>query len=319
MSDNEAAEEADAEAEPEETESGIQDGDFVRIHYTVRTQSDDRVVDTTRQDVAEEAGIDDDEYEFEPRIIVVGEGHVFPGVDDALIDSEAGDEGTVEIPAEDGFGEYSQEEVRTVSTNKIDEENRRPGAQVQIDDEQGYIETVIGGRARVDFNHPLAGEDLEYDYEVIEVVDDDEEQAAGLLGMYLQMEPELRIETETVEEEVTVEDEEGEETTRTEEVEQRTLYIEANQQMQMNQQWMFQKQQVAQDLMDRLDLDRVVVEEVFDGSSAGMMGGMGGMMGGMGGGDGLEEELEDIEGDLEDADVDAEEIVEELEDADLEE
>ena len=306
MSDNEAETEADAEAETEETESGIQQGDFVRLDYTVRTQSDDRVVDTTREDVAEEAGIDDDEYEFEPRVIVVGEGHVFPGVDDALVGSEAGDEGTVEISAEDGFGEYNQEEVRTVSVNKIDEENRRPGAQVQIDGQQGYIETVIGGRARVDFNHPLAGEDLEYEYEVIDVVDDDEEKAAGLLGMYLQMEPELRIETETVEEE----DEEGE----TEEVEQRSLYIEASQQMQMNQQWMFQKQQVAQDLMDRLDLDRVVVEEVFDGSGGGMMGGMGGMMGGMGGAADIEEEIEDLEGELEDADVDAEEIVDELED-----
>lgn len=311
MSENEA----DAEAETEsESTSGVQEGDFVRIDYNVRSTSDDRVVDTTRQDVAEEAGIDDDEYDFSPRIIVVGEGHVFPGVDDALIGSEVGDEGTVEIPAEDGFGEYDQEQVRTVSASKLDEENRRPGSQVQIDGDQGYVERVIGGRARVDFNHPLAGEDLEYEYEVVDVVEDDEEKAAGLLGMYLQMEPELRIESETVEEAVTVEDEEGEETTETEEVEQRTLYIEANQQMQMNQQWMFQKQQVADDLMDRLDLDCVVVEEVFDGSGGGMMGGMGGMMGGMGGAEELEEEIEDLEGELEDADVDAEEIVDELED-----
>ena len=311
MSENEA----DAETEAEETtEDGIQEGDFVRIDYNVRTVSDDRVVDTTRKDVAEEAGIDDDEYDFSPRTIVVGEGHVFPGVDDALTGSEVGDEGTVDIPAEDGFGEFEQEQVRTVSANKLDEENRRPGAQVQIDGEQGYVETVIGGRARVDFNHPLAGEDLEYEYEVVEIVDDDEEKAAGLLGMYLQMEPDLRIEAETVEEEVTVEDDDGEETIETEEVEQRTLYIEANQQMQMNQQWMFQKQQVADDLMDRLDLDRVVVEEVFDGSGGGMMGGMGGMMGGMGGAEAIEDEIEDIEEDLEDADVDAEEIVDELED-----
>ena len=310
MSENEA--DAENEAEAAETESGIQDGDFVRIDYNVRTVSDDRVVDTTRKDVAEEAGIDDDEYDFSPRIIVVGEGHVFPGVDDALLDGEVGDEGTVEIDAEDGFGEYDEEEVRTVSANKLDEENRRPGAQVQIDGEQGYVETVIGGRARVDFNHPLAGEDLEYEYEIVDVVDDDEEKAAGLLGMYLQMEPELRIETKTVEEEITSEDEDGEATT--EEVEQRSLYIEATQQMQMNQQWMFQKSQVAQELMDRLDLDRVVVEEVFDGSGGGMMGGMGGMMGGMGGAEQIEEEIEDIEEDLEDADVDAEEIVDELED-----
>ena len=336
MSDEQPAESADepeepdqeqaAEEEPEvetgdsEGEGGIEDGDFVRLEYTVRTQGEDgQVVDTTDRETAEEAGIDQEDYDFSPRTVVVGAGHVFQSVDDDLIGKEVGDSGTVEIPAAEAFGEFEPDQVRTVSADKIDEDDRYPGARVTIDGEQGHVETIIGGRARVDFNHPLAGEDLEYDYEIVDVVDDREEQAKGMLQMYLQQAPEVWIETDVETEEVTVEDEEGEETTETEEVEQRTLYIEANQQMQMNQQWMFQKQQVAQDLMDRLDLDRVVVEEVFDGSAAGMMGGMGGMMGGMGGAEGLEEELEEMEGDLEDADVDAEEIVEELEDADLEE
>jgi len=74
----------------------------------------------------------------------------------------------------------------------------------------------------------------------------------------------------------------------------------------MNQQWMFQKQQIAQNVIDRLGLDRVIVQETIDG---GGMGPMGGMMGGMGGGMGDA----DLEEALEDADVDAEEIVEELE------
>lgn len=318
MSENEAAEEAvEAEAE-EEVESGIQSGDFVRINYTVRTTDDDRVIDTTWKEVAEEAGIDDDEYDFSPRVIIVGEGHVFPGVDEALTGGEPGDEGSVDVPAEDAFGEYNQEQVRTVSKDKLSEEDRRPGAQVQIDGQQGYVETIIGGRARVDFNHPLAGEDLEYEYEIVDVVDDDEEKASGLLGMYLQMEPELRIETETVEEEVEVEsdDEDAEPEFETQEVEKRTLYIEATPQMQMNQQWMFQKQQVAQDIMRRLDLDRVIVQEIIDGSG-GMMGGMGGMMGGMGGAEELADELDEEA--LEDADIDAEELAAELEDADLDE
>jgi FKBP-type peptidyl-prolyl cis-trans isomerase SlyD len=84
--------------------------------------------------------------------------------------------------------------------------------------------------------------------------------------------------------------------------------------MTMNQQWLFQKQQIAQQVMDRLDLDRVIVQETIDGTG-GMMGGMGGMMGGMGGAGGA-----DVEEALEDVDVDADEIVEELdEDIDLEE
>ncbi|WP_058366758.1 FKBP-type peptidyl-prolyl cis-trans isomerase [Haloparvum sedimenti] len=249
------AEEAESEEATEEETGGLQDGDFVRIAYTIRTVDDGQVIDTT----------------------------------------------------DEAFGEFDEEEVKTVKADKIPEDDRYPGAQVQIDGEQGRLETIIGGRARVDFNHPLAGEDLEYEYEILEEVDDREEQAAGMLGMYLQEAPEVRIETVTEEEEVTVEsdDEDGEPETETQEVENEVLYIEATPQMTMNQQWMFSKQQIAQDLMQRLDLDKVIVEEVIDG---GGMGGLGGMMGGMGGGAGGA----DIEEALEEADVDADELVEEL-------
>jgi len=315
----------DPEAEPEtETEAeeaaGLQDGDFVRIDYTVRTVDDETVVDTTHEDVAEEAGIDEEGHEFGPRTIVVGAGHVFEAVNDDLIGKAVGDENAVHIDAVEAFGEFDPDDVRTVSANKIDEDDRYPGAHVNVDGQQGHIETIIGGRARVDFNHPLAGEDLEYEYEVVDAVDDPEEQAQGLLGMYLDHAPEVWIRTDEVEEEVQVEvesDDEDEEPTyetETQTVEKETLYIEATPQMTMNQQWLFQKQQIAQQVMDRLDLDRVIVQETIDGTG-GMMGGMGGMMGGMGGAGGadVEEALEDV-----DVDVDADEIVDELEE-DIEE
>ncbi|ELZ70465.1 peptidylprolyl isomerase [Haloferax sp. Atlit-10N] len=310
MSDEQQAE---AEQVDEEVESGIQDGDFVRLAYTVRTIEDGDVVDTTDKEVAEEAEIDVEGYEFEPRVVIVGAGHVFPEVDDALIGAEAGDEGTVEIPSADAFGEYDEDEVRTVSANKIDEDDRYPGAQVTIDGDQGRLETIIGGRARVNFNHPLAGEDLEYEYEVLELVDDREEQASGLLGMYLQQAPEVWIQTDEVEEEQVVEsdddeDEDAEPETETVTVEKDTLYIEATPQMTMNQQWMFSKQQIAQDIMQRLDIDRVIVQETIEGGMGGM-GGLGGMMGGAGGAD-IEEAIEDV-------DIDADELAAEL-DADEE-
>jgi len=70
-----------------------------------------------------------------------------------------------------------------------------------------------------------------------------------MLGMYLQEAPEVRIETVTEEEETVSEDDDGEEVVETEDVEKDVLYVTATQAMQMNQQWMFQKQQIAQDLM----------------------------------------------------------------------
>ncbi|ELZ15082.1 FKBP-type peptidylprolyl isomerase [Natrinema thermotolerans DSM 11552] len=304
---DEQADDVDEEV-ADEAADGLQTGDFVELEYTAYTVEDDQLVDTTDPEVAEEEGVDEQGQEFKPRTIVVGEGHIFEAVEDDIVGSEPGDSGTVTVPAEDAFGEYDPDDVQTVSAEKIDEDDRYPGANVQIEGQQGYISTIIGGRARVDFNHPLAGEDVEYEYTIVEEVDDREQQAAGLFEMYLGMEPELWIETDEVEEEVPVEpdddDEDAEPEFETETVEKETLYLEATPQMTMNQQWMMGKQQIGQDIIEKVGVDRVIVQEVIDGMG-GM--GMGGMMGGMGGGD--------IEEALEDADVDADEIVDELEGA----
>ncbi|MBX0293573.1 FKBP-type peptidyl-prolyl cis-trans isomerase [Haloarcula nitratireducens] len=303
----EEAEEATAD---EETESGLQEGDVVKLAYTARTVEDGQLVDTTDEEVAADDGIDTEEQEFGPRTIVLGENHIFPDVEEDIYGKEVGDEGSVTIAAADAFGEYDEEEVRTISKDKIPEDDRYPGAHVDVDGQHGHVETIIGGRARVDFNHPLAGEDVEYDYEVVEEVTDREEKAQGIIQMMLDMELDLWFETDTVEEEQPVEsdeDDEGEPEFETVEVEKDTLYIEATPQLTMNQQWMMGKQQIAQQLTQLLDVDRIIVQEELGG---GMGMGMGGMMGGMGGAGGA-----DIEEALEDADVDADEIVDEIEGA----
>ncbi|EMA55920.1 MULTISPECIES: FKBP-type peptidyl-prolyl cis-trans isomerase [Halococcus] len=320
----EAAEPNDEPSDADDAESsGIQEGDFVRLAYTARSVENDQLVDTTDPDVAEEEGVDDQQQTFEPRVIAVGAGHLFDAVEEDFIGGEAGDSGSVTVPAAEAFGEYDEEEVRTLSAEKIPEDDRYPGGHVDIEGEHGHVNTIIGGRARVDFNHPLAGEDVEYEYEVLDTVDDRIERAEGMLGMYFDADLDMRIEVDEVEEERMVEpdeaadeddDEEAEPEFETETVEKETLYIEQSQQLQFDQQWMMGKQQILGDLIDRLDLDRVIVEEVIDGSG-GMMGGMGGMMGGMGGG-GEEADLEAIEEELEDADIDADEITEELGDVD---
>jgi FKBP-type peptidyl-prolyl cis-trans isomerase SlyD len=321
MSNESEAESADSAAgADEDTESGLQTGDFVRIDYTARTVDEDMLVDTTSQEVAEEEGIEE-EHEFSARTIVLGEGHIFDSVEDAIIGGDVGDEGSVVVPTEEAFGTYDEAEVRTVSKDKIPEDDRYPGAQVQIEGEDGRVETIIGGRARVNFNHPLAGDDIEYDYEIVDEVEDREAQAEGLIEMLLDLELDVWFETDTVEEEQVVEPneeeakeeagegEEGDEEpaepeTETVEVDKESLYIEAVPQLTMNQQWMMGKQQIAQQLIDLIGVDRVVIQETIEGGGMGMPG----MMGGMGGAGG-----EDLEAALEDADVDAEELAEELE------
>ncbi|MDZ7730720.1 MAG: peptidylprolyl isomerase [Natrialbaceae archaeon] len=305
--------EEDTAAETDENQSGLQAGDFIRLDYTAYTVEGEQLVDTTDPDVAEEEGVDEEGQTFEPRTVVLGEGHIFEPVEQAIIGGEVGDTGTVTVGSTEAFGEHNPDEVETISSDKIDEDDRYPGAHVHIDGRHGYINTIVGGRARVDFNHPLAGEDIEYEYEILSEVEDREERAAGLFEMYLDMEPELWIQTDEVEEPVPVdpeseegEDDDDEEDTEPEMelVEKESLYIEATPQMSMNQQWLFSKQQIADEIIDAVDVDRIVVQEILEG--AGPMG-MPGMMGGMGGGEA------DIESALEDADIDAEEVLEDLE------
>jgi FKBP-type peptidyl-prolyl cis-trans isomerase SlyD len=312
MSEEEAAEADDAEEAAEETEEepqGLQTDDFVRLAYTARTVEDGELVDTTDEEVAEESDVDTEDQTFEPRTLVLGAGQLFESVEEDIIGKEVGDTGSVVVPAAEAFGEYDDEEVRTVSAEKIPEDSRYPGAHVDVDGQHGHIVTIVGGRARVDFNHPLAGDDIEYEYEILGKVEDRVEQAQGLLNTYFDADLEMHIATDEVEEETTVENEDGEEETEVETVEKETLYIESNPQLQFNQQWMMGKQQIAGDIIDRIGVDRVIIQETIDGSGMGPMGGMGGMMGGGAGG----EDLGDLEDAMGDADVDADELVEELE------
>jgi FKBP-type peptidyl-prolyl cis-trans isomerase SlyD len=317
--------EAEAEADAETEMEGLQDDDFIRLDYTAYTVEEDQLVDTTDPEVAEEEGIDDEDQEFSPRTIVLGQGHIFPTVEDDIRGKEVGDTGSVVVSASEAFGEYDDDQVRTISKDKIPEDDRYPGAQVTVDREEGYIETIIGGRARVDFNHPLAGDDIEYEYEIVDTVEDRQEKAEGIMDMFLGLDLNVWFETETEEEDQLVAEDEDEETEDAEsdegededsepeyetvEVETESLYIEATPQLTMNQQWMMQKQQLGQQIIDLLDIDRIVIEEVIDGTGGMGMPGMMGGMGGMGGGG----DADEIEEALEEADIDADELAEELE------
>lgn len=310
-------------AEPATDEETVDENDFVRVDYTARSVENEQLVDTTDPAIAEEEGVDPEQQSIEPRVVPIGAGHLFPSVEEAFIGHAIGDTGTVVVPAGEAFGEYDPDDVRTVSTDVIPEDDRYPGAQVELEGETGHVERIIGGRARVDFNHPLAGEDIKYEFEILELINEPEEQAKAMLYPVVDAEVDLWIQTDEVEEEVPVEEPdeaaaeadddaaEGDDEPEpvemeTELVEKRTLYIESVPQMAMNQQWLFSKRQVAQDLIDRLDLDRVIIQETIEGT-----GGPFGAMGGPGA------DLEDVASEIED--VDLEDVEEDLDlDADEE-
>jgi len=160
----------------------IKKGDFIKISYTGRVKEGD-VFDTTDEKVAKEADIFNENVKYGPQLIVVGSGYSVKGLEGDIIGKAVSYKGTVEVPPEKGFGEHNPKLVETFSITKFKE---RPiiGARVNLNGRVGTVSTVIGRRVRVDFNHPLAGQTVVYDYTIGEQVNDTKNKINGLIEMY---------------------------------------------------------------------------------------------------------------------------------------
>jgi len=160
----------------------IKKGDFIKISYTGRVK-DGEVFDTTDEKVAKEAGIFNENVKYGARLIVVGSEYAVKGLEEDILGKDIGYKGTVEIPPEKGFGEHDPKLIETFSITKFKE---RPvvGARVNLNGRMGTVVTVIGRRVRVDFNHPLAGKTIAYDYTIEEQVKDTKNKINGLIEMY---------------------------------------------------------------------------------------------------------------------------------------
>ena len=135
-------------------------GQKVRVHY--RGTLDDG----TEFDSSEGR----DPLEFE-----VGSGEVIPGFDAAVADLEPGAKATVTIPACDAYGERIDEAMQVVPIDAFPEPPEE-GWMVEVSAPDGQrmaatVTTVGTDTAVLDFNHPLAGQNLTFEIELVEVVE----------------------------------------------------------------------------------------------------------------------------------------------------
>jgi FKBP-type peptidyl-prolyl cis-trans isomerase 2 len=150
-------------------------GDTVTFEYTGRL-IDDTVFDTTRREVAEEAGMLERQPErpFEPMTITTATGMVTLGLERVLIGMEEGDKTTAKIQPEHAYGEYDEDLVREYDVEEFEEmmqgETPEVGTVVETEAEElGTITEVDEETVTVDYNHRLAGETLFYEVEILEV------------------------------------------------------------------------------------------------------------------------------------------------------
>jgi FKBP-type peptidyl-prolyl cis-trans isomerase SlyD len=161
----------------------VERGDFIRLSYIGRLDNGD-VFDTTNEDVAKENDLFAEGVSYAPIVIIAGENMVVTGLDEDLIGKASGYEGQVKIQPKDAFGERKPELVEVVPTRRF-EKRPTPGTRVSLDNRTGTVESVVGGRVRVDFNSPYAGKTISYQYTIEKIVDKTVEKVKGLLKYYL--------------------------------------------------------------------------------------------------------------------------------------
>lgn len=173
----------------------VLEGSFVRLSYTGKIG--ERVFDTTDEAVAKEAGIHNPQAVYGPILVRVGNRHVVIGLDDALIGKEAGEGGSVDVPPEKAFGVHDDTRMESVSLAKFDD---KPGigTTVEVDNREGTVVNILGRRAVVDFNHPLAGKTATYSFKVEEIVESQPEEIRGLIQLYTQRSMEVTVEAGVV-------------------------------------------------------------------------------------------------------------------------
>jgi peptidylprolyl isomerase len=143
-------------------------GDRVKVNFT-GTLEDGTIFDSTvlESENPEETG---------PMELTIGEEDIFPEIEEALVGMAPGDKKTVFIPADDAFGPYDEENVFSIDRAQLpDEPFPDVGQEVELTDEDGesLMATVVEiGESDITFdtNHPLAGEDLNYEIELIEIL-----------------------------------------------------------------------------------------------------------------------------------------------------
>jgi len=160
----------------------MENGEMIKIDYVGR--ADGEIFDLTDKEKAEEEGLSVENMNFEPIYVLLGENYVIEGLEEQLIDMEVGEENEVSVSAEKGYGERSSDDVETFPEKEFKDQgvNVRRGEQVMVGNRRGRVVSKGSGRVRIDFNHPLAGKDLEYWVKVVEKVEDDEEKAQGILN-----------------------------------------------------------------------------------------------------------------------------------------
>ena len=139
----------------------VENGNTVSVHYT-GTLNDGTQFDSSR--------------EREPLSFLVGDGQVIPGFESAVLGMQEGETKTITILAENAYGPKNDQAVEVVERNRFPngfEGNVGESVTGQTGEGQAFRATIVSveeNTVTLDFNHPLAGQDLTFEVELVSIL-----------------------------------------------------------------------------------------------------------------------------------------------------
>ena len=140
--------------------SAVKKGDTLQVHYTGKT-TDGEIFDSSSG--------------REPLQFEVGAGQMIPGFDKGVEGMSVGDKKTISIPAAEGYGDWNEENVIAFPTENIPPDMKlEPGMELNLQSDTGQpvqvtVLEVQPDQVLLDANHFLAGEDLIFEVELVDV------------------------------------------------------------------------------------------------------------------------------------------------------
>ena len=136
----------------------IADQTVVALQYTLKNATGEVLDQASRED---------------PLLYLHGAGNLIPGVEKALAGSAAGAKVEATVSPEEGYGQRDDQLMIQVPRAELPEGDLQPGMQFQVQHEGGAgvvtLTAIEGDTVTLDGNHPLAGETLHFEMEVVEV------------------------------------------------------------------------------------------------------------------------------------------------------
>jgi peptidylprolyl isomerase len=144
----------------------LEEGSYYLIDFEVRIKENNQLIDTNIEDVAKKEKFSKEGLSFTPILLILGSNRFNQNVEEKLLKlgEITSNEVTIELEPEKAFGIKDPTKIKVINVKEMAKEGviPRPGDIIRVKDKEGTVIGVSGGRAIIDFNHPLAGKSLIY-------------------------------------------------------------------------------------------------------------------------------------------------------------